>query len=110
MQINPEISAEFEQLWRTGLDDDDEDDNGQGIDRPANMLDSLTDEELNVTTDQYRLNDATARYLHIAQLVHLWYHAKLGESLRPLLNPISVADKKLDQEYFFDFDDDGEDC
>ena len=96
MEINDFVLSDFEDAW------DDSEEEKQQVD-PLN----LSTEQLNETTDNYKLNDAHAYYRHVAVLTTLYYNARLGEPMVNLFAPIDGP-----REYVFEFkdiDDEAED-
>lgn len=90
MDIDEAILGGFEQAWATtGEDNDDE--------KQADPL-ALTEEDLDVTTDNYKLKDAHAFYRHLANIVNLYYHACLGESLVDMFSPME-GERKYEFEF-----------
>jgi len=58
----------------------------------------LTDDQLEETTNEYEIINATAYYAHICKLLELLYHSKLG---RKHDQPLDI--KTLDEDYDYQF-------
>lgn len=67
MELQKDITDEFEGLWSE-------------VNNDENNIE-LTENQLNETTNKYKLKDAEARLSHLAVIVNLYYHSKLGEPL-----------------------------
>ena len=55
----------------------------------SNHLDeqNLSKKELEEISDENKLDDANAYYSHLAIIIRMWYHAKLGEHMGIILEP-----------------------
>lgn len=59
----------------------------------------LSEMKLNETTDEYKIADAHAFYMHLTTIINLFYNAKVGEPLFNMFNPMA---SKVD--YNFEFE------